>query len=246
MRITFDAKPVGGLRVIGEIPDHPLVHLEGRNGIGKTVAVRLLELSTGGQPYMSQVPAWRSLKQHLGEAQITIEGVRGGSTLKITLKPELWPDKPTIGATLGAATLDGSAIDFADVRQFLSVVRIGGDETITMQIRTRLAEDIALLDQKNDLLNQNIARLERLLDRVSSDLEGLSPEHLALVEEQERAASLLRERTGAEYRQAAELLGKHEELGRLISLLEALKEQAPSIDMAIAGTDSRIRDVAAK
>src|SRR6266702_1905516 len=50
-----------GLRLIEEIPDQRLCRLEGRNGIGKTMAVRLLELVTGGQPYAGLDLTWQSL-----------------------------------------------------------------------------------------------------------------------------------------------------------------------------------------
>ena len=57
--------PTGGLRVITEIPDFTLCRLEGQNGMGKTLAVRLLQLVTGDQPWAGLELAWRTLRQHL-------------------------------------------------------------------------------------------------------------------------------------------------------------------------------------
>jgi len=50
MQFRIDADGRRGLRVIGEIPDLDLCRLEGYNGIGKSAAIRLLELCTGYSP----------------------------------------------------------------------------------------------------------------------------------------------------------------------------------------------------
>src|SRR4051794_16596509 len=66
-----------GIRVIETIPDHPLCRVEGLNGIGKTLALHLLELCTGQQPYRTRPDAWRTLCQYLGPAEVVVEGLRG-------------------------------------------------------------------------------------------------------------------------------------------------------------------------
>src|SRR5712692_7085533 len=95
MRFTFSAAPTGGVRLIGEIPDFPLCRLEGRNGIGKTLAIHLLELAAGGQPYAGAASAWRSLREHLGPVDIVVSGLRSTQLeLRIHLSSESWPADP--------------------------------------------------------------------------------------------------------------------------------------------------------
>jgi len=50
VRFEIDSRTTDGLRVIPEIPDIHACMLEGQNGIGKTVAVQLLELVSGQIP----------------------------------------------------------------------------------------------------------------------------------------------------------------------------------------------------
>ena len=72
MLFSIDAETRGGLRVIPTIPNIERCWLEGRNGIGKTVAVRLLELVAGKQPFRSDGDAWAALKENLGPTTVVI------------------------------------------------------------------------------------------------------------------------------------------------------------------------------
>lgn len=96
MRFEIEAATTGGLRIIDTVPNYPLSRLEGYNGVGKTVAIHLLELATGRQPYAHLIAAWRSLKQQLTSATIRVEGLRNGHELRIELLPQSWPDTPTL------------------------------------------------------------------------------------------------------------------------------------------------------
>lgn len=105
--------PTGGLRVITEIPDFTLGRLEGQNGVGKTLAVRLLQLVTGEQPWAGLELAWRTLREHLGPTYVTIEGVRLApgaphtSVLRWSLVPTEWPENPQEEGPWNNAFLDG-------------------------------------------------------------------------------------------------------------------------------------------
>jgi hypothetical protein len=150
-----------GIRVIGTIPDHPLCRVEGLNGIGKTLALHLLELCTGQQPYRVRPDAWRTLCQYLGPAEIVIEGLRGergdGSALgangggaRHTLRFLFdWRDRAELPVPLEVTrelfdeiTLDGDSLArIEDVRHWLAVVRIAGDETLIETIAALVAHD---------------------------------------------------------------------------------------------------------
>src|SRR5260370_40945733 len=76
MRIRVKADPLGPVSLVAELPDAPLAVMEGLNGIGQTLSVRLLELCTGGQPYSTQSQSWASLATSLGpfEVDVTLPG----------------------------------------------------------------------------------------------------------------------------------------------------------------------------
>src|SRR4051794_2180205 len=125
MQFQFRVRPTGGLRVIDSIPNHRLCWIEGHNGVGKTLAVRLLELATGEQPYELNPAAWRSLRAHLGEAEIIITGLRDGESLaahrlRVLLTPDDWPEEPILHPIdplrIGTAYLDDEEIDFNAIR----------------------------------------------------------------------------------------------------------------------------------
>jgi hypothetical protein len=146
MKFRFHAPEAAGLRVIPEIPDLPLCQIEGRNGIGKTLAARLLELITGGQPYAALPDAWRTLSQ-LGPTRVEIDEVPGGrgsrgDSMQFLLRPESWPEAPLEGLAdeLGDAYINGERVDWAAARRRLKVVRIAGDETLVETLGRTLQE----------------------------------------------------------------------------------------------------------
>src|SRR4051794_26529134 len=79
-----------GLRVIPLIPDHPLIRIEGQNGIGKTLAARLLELVSGEQPFAAFPHAWESLVELLGKVSIIIDEIPGGEIITCQLDSSDW------------------------------------------------------------------------------------------------------------------------------------------------------------
>src|SRR5437899_3060962 len=131
MQFEFIVNAGGGINVIPKFEVKRLCILEGRNGIGKTLAVRLLQLATGGQPYIAAQAAWDSLRAGLGDLQIRISELWAGDVLEIELTPSTWPNKPTKGPlNLGRAWHNGQPIDFQTIPSILQVTRIGGDEDI--------------------------------------------------------------------------------------------------------------------
>ncbi len=134
MRFEFVTAPTGGLRVIPRIPDPSVCLIEGYNGIGKTMSVRLLQLCTGQQPYAQQRLAWETLRISLGQARITAEGLDGASTIEWVVDSRRWPPEPgerVDDAWLGAIHIDGEKARLTDVRQLLEVHRIAGDVSLT-------------------------------------------------------------------------------------------------------------------
>jgi hypothetical protein len=179
VQFTFHAPEAQGIRLIKEIPDVAFCHLEGRNGIGKTLSVRLLELACGRQPYAGAPHAWETLRDQRGEITIGIHGMPEG-TVEIRLRPTGWPKQPLSGLTdeLGEVLLGGHAVSWSALRQLLSVVRIAGDETLTETL-ARALEQRAV---EARLLALDVAPAVAAWDEVLSDLahstSGLEPERL--------------------------------------------------------------------
>lgn len=145
--MRFDISRAGnlssGLRVIGHIPDYRLCHLEGRNGIGKSVGARLLELATGGQPYAAQPHAWRTLKAQLGPTQITVTGLPGGQIIRFDVDPQRsWPDDPVgnLADEFARVSIDNIPATAREVQALLRVRRVSGDETLLQTLARDLEE----------------------------------------------------------------------------------------------------------
>jgi chromosome segregation ATPase len=131
MQISIEAQPIGALRVLPLLPDAQLAVLEGLNGIGKTLTVRLLQICTGTMPYRVGSPAWPSLCRGLGEFTIRITGISGANTIEWTADTREWLNYDDV-ATLPfkRVAVDGSACRLSDVRRLLIVHRLAGDETL--------------------------------------------------------------------------------------------------------------------
>src|SRR4051794_22078060 len=108
MHFTIDAKCRRGLRVIGDVPNISLCRIEGYNGIGKTSAIRLLQLCSGSQPFSDATPAWRTFRTQLVHAQISIRDLNGAHQIEWDIEPANWPEIPEIlGDRIGAVKIDG-------------------------------------------------------------------------------------------------------------------------------------------
>jgi hypothetical protein len=179
MRITISpggAERAPGLRVIAEIPDYPLCHLEGRNGIGKSVAARLLELATGAQPYAALPSAWVTLREQLGPTTITVSPLPAGGELVFRLKPARWPEHPDPpGDWLGEVTLDGAPVPHTAAWARLRVGRIAGDETLVQTLARDLDERsvvAAALDRRH--VRPRADAWEESLSALAGDIGGIT------------------------------------------------------------------------
>jgi hypothetical protein len=181
IEVRISATPSGGLRVIPEIPPTRPCKLEGQNGIGKSVAIRLLVLASGGQPYENDQNAWRSLRDCIGEAEITIAGLRGSLTrVALRLTPDRWPDTPVpeVADWLGTATVDGQPIDLSALFAMFDVAHLSGTERLTETIeRRRGAFSSALATVIRNLRGIEDAQAE--MSELADELAFLAPARAA-------------------------------------------------------------------
>ncbi|WP_419862994.1 hypothetical protein [Candidatus Poriferisodalis sp.] len=120
--------------MIGALPDARLAILEGYNGIGKTLAVRILELCTGSMPYAPDSPSWESLREGLGHLEVQIEGLQGAERVTWTADSANWqagsgPIPRDDWFT--SISIDGKSASLDEIRRLVRVTRLAGDEDLT-------------------------------------------------------------------------------------------------------------------
>jgi hypothetical protein len=191
MRARLNAPKANGPKVIPLIPNLRLCYIEGRNGIGKTLAVRLLELATGGNPYLPIPAAWDTLREQLGPVTIDVDEVGNTSTLRFELIPASWPADPAALLTpsqLGDVYIDGKQGKWSDAAKRLRVIRIGGDETL----RVAVANDLAIMARRArrfaSAIRPRATTWDIALDSVSRALAGIDEQALLLAAKGQRDA----------------------------------------------------------
>src|SRR5690349_8432176 len=160
MRFTLNVpEPQHGIKVIRDIPDISMCRIEGLNGIGKTLAIHLLEICSGSQPYATLPRAWRSLCKYLGPAEIVVEGLRPvgdregepSHTLRFKIdwrerEDEFAPREITADLFREISLDDERIEEMREVRRWLSVARIAGNQNLTDTIAGIVGRDVEMLD----------------------------------------------------------------------------------------------------
>ncbi|HLW78795.1 MAG TPA: hypothetical protein VKU44_04265 [Terriglobia bacterium] len=147
MLVQIEVAPTGPLAVIAELPDARLAILEGLNGIGKTLAIRLLQICTGTLPYRQDSAAWASLRDGLGTFKMEISGLKGAQHVAWKANSADWDKinepEPTSN-WFSLITIDSKPATLEDVQRLLSVHRLAGDEGIIETFASLADEDAAM------------------------------------------------------------------------------------------------------
>jgi hypothetical protein len=226
MRFEINANCKRGLRIIRELPDYKISRIEGYNGIGKSSALRLLELCTGSQPYHGQDRLWASFREQLVHATVRVTGLQGGAgEIAWDLDPSAWPDSPEpLGDRLGRVQIDGRPARCGDVAPLLSVHTVLANETFTDTLAGRLEAAARRLDAWTEYGSgaawQHMEALEALLDESRKAIQAPGAAEL-------RALRLELENAEAQSQQAA--LDLEWARARVEQLTEA-KELAERLD----------------
>jgi hypothetical protein len=266
MRFTIDAECKRGLRIIEELPDFEVSRIEGYNGIGKSSALRLLELCTGSQPYLGQERLWASFREQLVHATVRVTGLEGEAReILWDLDPSKWPTGPELlGESLGSVQLDGRRVKCAQVEPILRVHTIPGNEVFTATLASRLEAASrgleAWVSHGGGTAWQRMEALDTLLQESSktikapssSELRGLRLEFvnseaisrdtaLELQRIQARVAQLSKARELTQ--QLDDIRGRGPELSEQVAELErqqeALIQERTSLDDRITETGRR-------
>lgn len=244
MRFAIRTDAAEGVRVIKDIPDVPLCRIEGRNGIGKSLAIRLLQLATGDQPYAGLPAAWESLRAHLRAVHIQATSLRGAGSIAWDLKPEEWPpEAEPVGDWLGTITIDDRPATLQDAQQLLRVYRVAGDEDIQESIARRIREDLEVVRRTNVSAKRVIERLDAPLSHVASVLNVAEPAKLVESLGQIQTAQRVLEEMSA---RVTELEAHRTRLGEAVAYRDALKKlehEAPVLQQRIDELTTRIREL---
>lgn len=251
MLIRIDAAPVGPLEVLRELPDAPLAILEGLNGIGKSLAVRLLQLCTGTMPYSRVAPSWRSLCEGLGEFEVTITGLRGASELHWVADSRRWLDQGDEGyPQFEEITVDGRNASIEEIRRVLVVHRVGGDEGIVETLAQQAdaaAEDLRRWSRsRTSEQNSPLASLE---DGVNTALHLVGEWPLEKYRLLEAALAKSEERWEVARARAASARDRRDAIAeavRLQRLYEEVLRRTPGLETRVRRIDEQIVVVAAE
>lgn len=167
IEIRVESNATGGLQIIEGIPAVRPCHLEGKNGIGKSVLIRLLMLASGQQPYLSEHASWNSLKRLVGGTVLTISGLRGDfSEARVRLTPDAWPALPSteVGDWLGELTVDGKPAPLHQLFEVFQVVQLSGTEKLA------------------DTLTQHAVQLGAAIGHVEGQLDAIEDARVELGE----------------------------------------------------------------
>ncbi|MGC1238478.1 MAG: hypothetical protein WA860_06785 [Acidimicrobiales bacterium] len=247
MNFDIEADPPGPLRILSNIPDFHLAILEGLNGIGKTLTIRLLQLCTGTLPYRPESEAWNSFCENLGPFSITATKLKSGVTIVWTGDSNDWTDlAPQEPAwTRINIMIDGQSADMATVRRHLTVERMAGDEGILDMLASQIDAHRSQLERwRSRFASEDtgaLANLEAIADGAQVTLRN-APDSGAF----ESAKIHLGEAR-------AESLAKSEEVASFKAQLESIDDAidvkvrlskagdiAPGLDLEIESTEAEI------
>lgn len=246
MQIQIKAEPVGALRLLPFLPNARLAVLEGLNGIGKTLTVRLLQICTGTMPYRLGSPAWVSLCRGLGRFTIEVSGLAGVDSIIWSADTRQWESHQDVTALpFDQILIDGHTATITNVRRLFVVHRVAGDETLIETLAQQADAAEALVRRwaftMRDAPNSPVSRLESEASGVIRLLgEWTVARHTDLVNETEDAQKALKhakdevDSAGARLREVEDLSGAMQQLERLRSVAPDLRNRIRVIDDRIA------------
>lgn len=194
--------------------------LEGKNGIGKTVAVQLLQLISGSIPedFNTHPALWSSLRERLGATSVFLDHLKDGQSITFTFTPESWPEElpGALGDWVGTPVIDGRKAAYQQCTSLLSVVRMSGDEDLEVTLRRRVDTLTNYFKEAAKRVRQRGDQIERRVSDIADDLDRADPDEIK--RDQELLAETERQLDGARRTSTAADL-------RLRHLLSAIENQ---------------------
>ncbi|MFB7532573.1 hypothetical protein ACFC0C_31050 [Streptomyces sp. NPDC056178] len=181
MHIRIETESRRGLRIIGEIPDIPLCRIEGYNGIGKTNAIKLLRLCTGGQPFGGNDHSWKTFRSQLKSARVVVTGLHGAQEIEWLIDSGRWPDAAEpLGELIGSIRIDGKAARPRDISPLLSVHHVMAADTPVSVLKERISAAQKRIGEWDvEVGGQRQEKIELALGELQNRITGCTPAQLA-------------------------------------------------------------------
>lgn len=253
MQIRISTDPIGPLRVLDGLPDVPLSVIEGRNGIGKSLAVRVLEICCGEMPYRLRSPAWESLRAGLGRFEVRAEGLNGAKLVLWRADSREWPGEPSGApdeAWFEAIEIDGTQTTMSEIRTLLRVHRIAGDEGIVETLASRADAEAEAVHRWASRYASEKGTPLALLEHEADDLrllfggwtDAAIPDlrkSLLDAERQYELAVAEAERAYTQHKLVSDAAALQRQLERYSEEAPQLQEELKSVEAEIAARQSR-------
>ena len=145
MRITLKPGPDTRLPLLREVPPLRLARLEGNNGIGKTLTIRLLQVCTGRSPYLEQKQAWGSFRERIGAVRVRVAGLNEVDAIEWTLRPAELDADPVAEPSDDCfdIRIGGRRGSLAEAKALFGVERLAGDQGLAETLSQQIAADEA-------------------------------------------------------------------------------------------------------
>ncbi|WP_432867368.1 hypothetical protein [Microbispora rosea] len=247
MQFTIDTDCRRGLRIIEEIPDISLCRIEGYNGIGKSGAIRLLQLCTGSQPYSEDEQSWRTFRDQLASARVRVNKLRGADNIEWIIDPSQWPSMPEpMNGRIGEIRINGRRASIDNVTELLRVDRIVVNETFRDTLAARVDQTYAAMDTvlpaASDRQRQAEHRLAGIQDIIAEQLIRQIPGNMTTVAAMEETAATLAV-TLEQAQRRLELLSQTAEISKR---LEEVRGHGSELDEQLAQTTAELESVLEK
>lgn len=235
MLFEIDANCKRGLRIIKELPDYEISRIEGYNGIGKSSALRLLELCTGSQPYHGQDRLWASFREQLVHATVRVTGLQGeADEIVWDVDPSAWPDSPEpLGDRLGRVQIDGRLARCGDVAPLLSVHTVLANETFTDTLAGQLEAAARRLnvwtEYGSGIVWERMEALESLLGESKKAIEAPGVGELRALRLEVENAEAQSQQAGLDLERARTRVEQLTEAKELAEQLDDIRGRRPEL-----------------
>ncbi|MFG1862362.1 AAA family ATPase [Microbispora bryophytorum] len=178
MRVVIEAECRRGLKIISEIPSTSLCKIEGYNGVGKTSAIKLLQLCTGKQPFNDVT--WRTFCSELIRARVVATQLNEVREIEWLLEPNHWEENARSQAKplkedMVRVAIDGRKKSLRDAASLLQVHHLNIAETPETILASRAHIGGHILsawhsaDERADAVDAPLFGLVKLLESCSTD-----------------------------------------------------------------------------
>jgi hypothetical protein len=250
MRIQIKTEPLGPLTVLRDLPNAHLAILEGLNGIGKTLAIRLLQICTGTIPYRLDSPAWQSLCRGLGEFRVTISDLNGAEKIEWVADSRDWLELADghSNVPFRSITVDDEPVtDFTRIHRLLTVYRLAGDEGIIETFAQQAESEASFVRRwASRYAGQTNSPLANLEDHLSVAADKLTDWSAERYEEIKDAVQGSQEASAEASARAEQAIKRRDSLMEAVGIrrqLQLIEQRTPHLEEQLAALETEIRTI---